>query len=82
MSQNDIENNKSLPIQGTLNTGAKKIEIPTDSQVPSNKEKESYRKVVELINIWEQEVDDNADENWKEFEEELDQNRIEIKSTK
>ena len=50
---------------------------------PSNeKEKEKYRKVADLIRIWEQEDEQNADKNWEEFEKELEKNKIEIHSIK
>lgn len=83
MSQNDIENNKINPSSDILNTGAKKIDVGHDnSQVPSQKEKDSYKKVVDLIKIWERDLDTDANKNWEEFENELEENRIEIKKIK
>lgn len=83
MSQNDIENNKISPSSDILNTGAKKIDVGNDnSQVPSQKEKDSYKKIVDLIKIWERDLDSDVNKNWEDFENELEENRIEIKKIK
>lgn len=80
MSQNEIEKNKHH-FSVVLNTGAKKLDI-IDISNEKISEKEKYKKVADLIRIWEQEEEQNSDKNWDEFEKVLEESKIQINSNK
>lgn len=44
--------------------------------------KNNYKKVVNLIKSWMKEDEPNANENWKNFQDQLNEDRVNIKSLK